>query len=81
MEGPQRTWKQPQHIPGNLECHMHIKDYVYAKERSKNVLISHFWLTLRLCANKKLSKLHPGVSKPTDSQSLSAKADLLAKDI
>ena len=37
-----------QHITGNLDCHLHEKGCTHTQERSENVLIFHFWLTLSL---------------------------------
>ena len=41
-----------QHIPGNLEGHAYVQGCVYTQERPGKDLISHLWLTLRLCASK-----------------------------
>jgi len=42
-----------QHIPRNLECQVYIQDCFHAKERPEKILLSHFWIILRLCANAK----------------------------
>ena len=38
-----------QHILGLLEGHMHVHSSAHAQERPVTDLISHLWLTLRLC--------------------------------
>ena len=42
-----------QHIPGNQECQVYIQDCFHAKGRPEKILLSHFWIILRLCANAK----------------------------
>lgn len=43
-------YEKLQHIPGNLEGHVQVQDYVYAQGRNKRALIFHFWLTFTVSA-------------------------------
>lgn len=46
-------------VPGNLESHKHVQDFVHAqgcthvKERPEKTLSPHYWLILKLCVSRK----------------------------
>lgn len=83
MRGFEKLW----YIPGALEGHIHMQGYVHAQGRPEKVIISHFWLTLRLCTSIKwrlrqsYKFLEHWRGAPTHTQSSSSKAWKLVQGI